>query len=132
MEYLKRTGRLSHYLKYVHLLCEQNLSFGNYTEAGFTLLLHANLLNWSDEMVPEEGDFPAQPQRQRKEKLYSTAIEYFDKGKNWEKAIDLIKELRTQYETVLFNYPALAATLVRANKSKDFSFFFELILLKKQ
>jgi hypothetical protein len=48
------------------MLCDQHLSSNNYTEAGFTLLLHADLLQWSEELLEEQGDFPAETNRQRK------------------------------------------------------------------
>lgn len=38
-------------------------------EIGQTLLLHADLLNWGDEVLPEQGDFPTETSTQRKEKL---------------------------------------------------------------
>lgn len=112
MDYLKKTSRINHYIKYVHLLCEQHISYGNFTEAGYTILHHADLLSWSDNVLAEQGEFPAESQRQRKEKLYLIAIDYFDKGKNWEKSIELIKELSHQFENVTFNYSRLAVLLV--------------------
>jgi hypothetical protein len=39
---------------------------GNFTEAAYTLLLHADLLDWSTEMLEEMGDFPKETNRQRK------------------------------------------------------------------
>jgi dedicator of cytokinesis protein 3 len=47
------------YVKYVHKLCNQHLQSSNFIEAGLTLLLHADLLKWVDEMVEElpEGYF---------------------------------------------------------------------------
>lgn len=59
---------------------------------GEALLLHAKLYKWSDEKLGEiSGEFPAQTQRERKEKLYTRAIDLFDKGKLFERAIVLIK-----------------------------------------
>jgi dedicator of cytokinesis protein 5 len=40
------------------------------------------------------------------------AIDYLDKGKMWEKAIELMRDLRVQYETVVFDYQKLADILV--------------------
>ena len=42
------------YVRCVYKLVELHLICNNYTEAGFTLLLHANLLNVSD-MSPLQG-----------------------------------------------------------------------------
>ncbi|EGC38812.1 hypothetical protein DICPUDRAFT_27977 [Dictyostelium purpureum] len=111
MSYLKQTDRQDTYTKYVHLLCTQHISNGNFVEAGHTLLLHADLLGWSDDVLEEYGDFKQQTQRERKEKLFKQAIEYFDKGKAWEKAISLMKQLIIQYEEVQFDYQKLADIL---------------------
>ena len=111
MEYLKSTGRKDTYIKYIHMLCDQHLSSNNYTEAAFTILLHAELLAWSDDILEEQGDFPSESSRQRKEKLLRTTIEYLDRAKLWEKAIDLIRELRIQFETITFEYHKLADIL---------------------
>lgn len=46
-----------------------------------------------------------------------SAISYLDKGKLWEKAIDLSKDLRNQYETVIFDYLKLAEILVYSCKN---------------
>ncbi|EGG21230.1 SH3 domain-containing protein [Cavenderia fasciculata] len=114
MNYLKQTDRQDTYIKYVHLLCNQHLTNNNYTEAGNTLLLHADLLEWSDTVVDElqfvEG-FKSQSMRERKEKLYKLSIEYLDKGKAWERAITLMKKLIIQYEEVQFDYQRLADIL---------------------
>ncbi len=39
------------------------------------------------------------------------AIDYFDKGKMWERACELIKELRDEYQFGIFDYEKLAALL---------------------
>ncbi|EFA76537.1 hypothetical protein PPL_10305 [Heterostelium album PN500] len=114
MAYLKQTDRQDTYIKYVHLLCNQHLSNNNYTEAGNTLMLHADLLHWSDSPMEELSfvdGFRAQTQRERKERLFKLAIEYLDKGKAWERAITLMKQLIVQYEEVLFDYQKLADIL---------------------
>ncbi|GAM25576.1 hypothetical protein SAMD00019534_087510 [Acytostelium subglobosum LB1] len=114
MAYLKQTDRRDTYIKYVHLLCNQHLSNNNYTEAGNTLLLHADLLQWTDapvEEVDETNTQRAQTQRERRERLYKQAIEYFDKGKAWERAITLMKQLIVQYEEELCDYQKLADIL---------------------
>lgn len=101
-------------MKYVHKLSKQHLSSNNYIEAGLTLLLHADLLEWNDELVDELPDigYPSETQRERKERLFKLSIEYLDKGKAWEKAITLLAQLRNLYEFTLFDYPKLADILV--------------------
>lgn len=112
MAYLKQTDRKETYVKYVHMLCEQHKLSNNWIEAALTLLLHSELLTWSDVMLESQAELPRETSKQRKERLHRTAIDYFDKGKLWEKAIDLIRELRVQYETVSFEYNKLADILV--------------------
>lgn len=125
MEYLKTTGRTTSYLKYVHMLESIHAASGNFGEAGHTILLHADLMLWNDDLVDPAGIFPRESQRNRKERLYKAALDYFDKGKLWEEAIKLIKELRIEYEFTLYDYQKLAdildtqATLVRKISTID-------------
>uniref|UniRef100_A0A672IAY2 Dedicator of cytokinesis 2 n=1 Tax=Salarias fasciatus TaxID=181472 RepID=A0A672IAY2_SALFA len=68
--------------QYLHKLRDLHLEGENYTEAAYTLLLHSRLLKWSDEMCSPQFEFVgSQTQRQLKETLYDTIIDYFDKGK---------------------------------------------------
>ena len=102
------------YVKYVHKLSNQHLSSNLFIEAGLTILLHADLLEWNDDIVDELPDigYPSETQRGRKERLFKLSIEYLDKGKAWEKAIHLLGQLRELYENAMFDYPKLADTLV--------------------
>lgn len=69
------------YIRYIYKLRDLHLPAENYTEAAFTLKLHADQLTWSDRMLHAEFNYPAQPEWQRKESLYVQIIEFFDKGK---------------------------------------------------
>eukprot|EP01114_Cavostelium_apophysatum_P020900 TRINITY_DN713_c0_g1_i1.p1 TRINITY_DN713_c0_g1~~TRINITY_DN713_c0_g1_i1.p1 ORF type:complete len:1705 (+),score=520.73 TRINITY_DN713_c0_g1_i1:76-5190(+) len=112
MEYLKETNRKDAYVRYIHKLVQQHEQSNNYTEAGEALLLHARLYKWSDDKLGEiSGEFPAQTQHERKEKLYRRAIEMFDKGKLWERACALIKELRHELQFVTYEYEKLGELL---------------------
>ena len=51
-------------------------------------------------------------QRQQQEALYKTAISLFTRGKYWEKAIELLEELRHQYQHVTCEFMLLADILV--------------------
>eukprot|EP00002_Diphylleia_rotans_P033952 TRINITY_DN726_c0_g1_i1.p1 TRINITY_DN726_c0_g1~~TRINITY_DN726_c0_g1_i1.p1 ORF type:complete len:1627 (-),score=400.74 TRINITY_DN726_c0_g1_i1:247-5127(-) len=113
MTYLKQTERHESYKKYVHMLRDLHVHNGNFSEAGFTLMLHGELLDWSEETVPAIGEYDSESNASRKERVYLQAIEYFDKGKLWEKAIGLIKELRIQYEDVQYDYHKLSNILNR-------------------
>eukprot|EP00795_Rhopilema_esculentum_P012407 gene12407-3070_t len=112
------------YIRYLYKLCELHLSVENYTEAAFTLLLHAELLSWTDDPLSEthQVKYRGYTERQLKEKLYKEIINYFDKGKTWEYGIRLCKELATQYETETYDYVQLSEILERQAK------FFENII----
>ena len=50
-------------------------------EAGFTMLLHADLLSWDNRILPADKTFPVEAEWKRKEYLYHKIIYYFDRGK---------------------------------------------------
>lgn len=109
---------------------------GNETEAGLTLKLHADLHNWniSNFLDPiPDLDLPRQTEFARKEyadsthpyspllipclfpsfrTLYMRMLSHLGKGKAWESAIDVCKELQHQYETISFNYSRLSELLI--------------------
>ncbi|KAK2492425.1 hypothetical protein MC885_002574 [Smutsia gigantea] len=107
-------GRYLYKLRDLHLDCD------NHTEAAYTLLLHTWLLKWSDEQcasqVMQTGQQHPQTHRQLKETLYEIIIGYFDKGKMWEEAISLCKELAEQYEMDIFDYELLSQNLIQQAK----------------
>uniref|UniRef100_A0A8C6KJH5 Dedicator of cytokinesis 2 n=1 Tax=Nothobranchius furzeri TaxID=105023 RepID=A0A8C6KJH5_NOTFU len=103
--------------RYLYKLRDLHLEGENYTEAAYTLLLHSRLLKWSDDMCSPQFEFHgSQTQRQLKETLYDTIIDYFDKGKMWEEAITLCKELAEQYENEIFDYELLSKRLEKQAK----------------
>ncbi|GAA6088434.1 dedicator of cytokinesis protein 1 isoform X1, partial [Tachysurus ichikawai] len=70
---------------------------------------------WSEEacaahLTQREG-YQASTQGQLKDQLYQEIINYFDKGKMWEDAILLGKELAEQYENEMFDFEQLSALL---------------------
>ncbi|KAG7160013.1 Dedicator of cytokinesis protein 2-like [Homarus americanus] len=73
------------YLRYVYKLSELHLACDNYTEAGYTLRQHADLLRWSSDPLSVALRSPHYLNIDRhdelKEKLYEEIISYFDKGK---------------------------------------------------
>ncbi|XP_073238831.1 dedicator of cytokinesis protein 1-like [Porites lutea] len=100
------------YDRYVYKLCDLHLSVENYTEAAFTLLRRADDLQWTDETVfSSQQKYRASTQRQLKEMLYKDCIDYFDKGKCWEYAIKLCKDLANQYEYDTFDFIQLSKIL---------------------
>ncbi|KFW85434.1 Dedicator of cytokinesis protein 2, partial [Manacus vitellinus] len=112
--------------RYLYKLKDLHISYENYTEGAYTLLLHARLLTWSEEPntapVPGLHGCHLHTQRQLKEALYNQIIEYFDQGKMWEEAIHICKELAEQYESHVFDYEMLSDILQREAK------FYEKIL----
>uniref|UniRef100_A0A8C9SSM2 Dedicator of cytokinesis 2 n=1 Tax=Scleropages formosus TaxID=113540 RepID=A0A8C9SSM2_SCLFO len=114
LNFYKDINREGMYIRYLYKLRDLHLDTENYTEAAYTLLLHSRLLKWSEEQCLPQMDFhSSQTQRQLKESLYNTIIGYFDKGKMWEEAIGLCKELAEQYEMEVFDYELLSQSLVK-------------------
>ncbi|XP_069061938.1 dedicator of cytokinesis protein 2-like [Pleurodeles waltl] len=118
LNFYKEIERQAMYIRYLYKLKDLHVSYENYTEAAFTLLLHAKLLKWSDEAntAHMQDRHHLHSQRQLKEALYHEIIEYFNKGKMWEEAIHLCKELVQQYESEVFDYELLSQTLQQQAK----------------
>jgi hypothetical protein len=108
------------YVKYIYKLYDLHVQADNHVETGFTLKLHADLFSWSFSPVQEftihnENQISVQNnldklEWQRKEQLYLRMIDCFDKGKCWEEAIPLIKELETFYDRH-FEYQKLSVVI---------------------
>lgn len=118
--YKNEFNRKEMYLRYIYKLHDLHLTADNYTEAGFTIKLYADQLSWnSNSTLPGEYNHPQQPEWQRKESLYLQIINYFDRGKCWEKAVPLLKELAVLYESKLYDYAKLRDTLQTQAKFVD-------------
>ncbi|XP_044515188.1 dedicator of cytokinesis protein 5 [Gracilinanus agilis] len=115
LNFYKEKKREDIYIRYLYKLRDLHRDCENYTEAANTLLLHAELLQWSDKpCVPhllQRDSYHVYSQQELKEKLYQEIISYFDKGKMWEKAIKLSKELAENYESKVFDYEGLGNLL---------------------
>uniref|UniRef100_A0A8C5FG88 Dedicator of cytokinesis 1 n=1 Tax=Gadus morhua TaxID=8049 RepID=A0A8C5FG88_GADMO len=115
LNFYKEIEREEMYIRYLYKLCDLHKECDNYTEAAFTLLLHAKLLKWSEEAcaahLTQRDGYHASTQGQLKDQLYQQIINYFDKGKMWEEAIILGKELAEQYENEMFDFEQLSASL---------------------
>uniref|UniRef100_A0A8D2L877 Dedicator of cytokinesis 2 n=1 Tax=Varanus komodoensis TaxID=61221 RepID=A0A8D2L877_VARKO len=112
LNFYKEINREEMYIRYLYKLRDLHLDCENYTEAAYTLLLHASLLKVS-RCFSAGG---SQTHRHLKEHLYEMIIEYFDKGKMWEEAISLCKELAEQYEMEIFDYELLSRNLIQQAK----------------
>ncbi|KAJ4468210.1 hypothetical protein J3R30DRAFT_1684989 [Lentinula aciculospora] len=111
MNFIRRIGRDEIYIKYVHQLVNMHLQSQNYVEAALTLKLHSDLYPWDlNSFVPpmEELGLPQQSKFHRKETLCLLILDYLGKGKAWERAIDICKELSAQHSGVTFNYKRLS------------------------
>ncbi|KAM9462475.1 dedicator of cytokinesis protein 1 isoform 1-T1 [Clarias gariepinus] len=115
LNFYKEIEREEMYIRYLYKLCDLHKECDNYTEAAYTLLLHAKLLKWSDEAcaahLTQRDGYQASTQGQLKDQLYQEIINYFDKGKMWEEAIMLGKQLAEQYENEMFDFEQLSALL---------------------
>ncbi|XP_031632350.1 dedicator of cytokinesis protein 3 isoform X2 [Contarinia nasturtii] len=110
--YKNEIDRKEMYLRYIYKLYDLHLQAENYTEAGFTLKLYADMLSWSKETLTfTPNDTIGQQEWERKENLYKEILKNFDKGKNWEKGIPLLKELADFYEYKRFDFEALSNIL---------------------
>ncbi|XP_058798317.1 dedicator of cytokinesis protein 1 isoform X2 [Phymastichus coffea] len=123
LEFYSEINRNEMYIRYVNKLCELHLECDNYTEAAYTLQLHSRLLKWSDESLSpllKSSRYPhCQTHRELKECLYNDMIDYFDKGKMWESAVAVCKELSAQYEEETYEYLQLSVLLRRMAKFYD-------------
>ena len=117
LNFYQEIGRKEMYIRYLNKLCDLHLECDNFTEAAYTLQLHAQLLRWSDEPLPTLLLTSRHPlttsHRQLKEALYLDSVDLFDRGKMWECALSLCKELAHQYEEETYDYGRLSALLTR-------------------
>ena len=58
---------------------------------------------------PPSFRYPTQKEWERKEQLYLNVIDLLERGKHWEHAIPLTKELADVYERRVFNYRKLVS-----------------------
>uniref|UniRef100_A0A8B9IXL3 Dedicator of cytokinesis 5 n=1 Tax=Amazona collaria TaxID=241587 RepID=A0A8B9IXL3_9PSIT len=115
LNFYKEKKREDIYIRYLYKLRDLHTDCENYTEAAYTLLLHAELLQWSEEPcvahLLQRDSYCVYSQQELKEKLYQEIISFFDRGKMWEKAIQLSKELADMYENKVFDYEGLGNLL---------------------
>nr|XP_020668233.1 dedicator of cytokinesis protein 5 [Pogona vitticeps] len=115
LNFYKEKKREDIYIRYLYKLRDLHTGSENYTEAAYTLLLHAELLQWSDKPCTphllQRDSYCVYSQLELKEKLYQEIIAFLDKGKMWEKAIQLSKELADMYENKVFDYEGLGNVL---------------------
>ncbi|XP_065920842.1 dedicator of cytokinesis protein 1-like isoform X2 [Dysidea avara] len=108
LNFYKEVGREEMYIRYIYKLADLHKEQNSYVEAAYTLLLHAELLQWTSEEMKKEGPYRKQTSAERKEALYNDIIDYFSRGKLWECGIEQCKDLCKQHETVTYDYVRLA------------------------
>jgi hypothetical protein len=69
------------YTQYIKKLYDLHCKSKNFVEAGLSLQLYVQLLEWKNDDIHSEMGFRQEPQCERKEKLLLEIIECFDKGK---------------------------------------------------
>lgn len=104
MEIIKKANRQDTYVRYVHQLAQVHMKSKNHTEAAFSYALHADLLDWSDTMLPAELHFSRQTSAARKEQLLNQIIDLLSTNKFWESALSRSKELVKYCESSSYDY----------------------------
>ncbi|CAB1319740.1 unnamed protein product [Coregonus sp. 'balchen'] len=115
LNFYKEKKREDIYIRYLYKLRDLHLVCENYTEAAYTLLLHAELLEWSDKpcaphLIPGDSQH-VWTQQELKERLFQEIICYLDKGKMWEKAIEMGKQLAKMHENQMFDFMEISQLL---------------------
>lgn len=112
MTYLRQTQHADAYLKYAYKLSKMYEEAGQYTEAAYAVLLHAEMLNWSEtRLLPEMFGSTSMPAATRKQQLLMQAIALFDRGKAWEDAIKVSSDFCLALRYHLYDYTLLAEQL---------------------
>ncbi|KAI0435866.1 SH3 domain-containing protein [Xylaria telfairii] len=113
MEFLRDMHKEDIFIRYVHQLATLQRGIGNHTEAGLALRLHADLYDWDPTSITpalSEPHFPEQSHFERKERIFFEMIKHFEDGEAWSSALATYSELRTQYESNVFDFAKLART----------------------
>ncbi|XP_045534421.1 dedicator of cytokinesis protein 3 [Papilio machaon] len=110
--YKNEIDRKEMYLRYVYKLHDLHIASDNFVEAGCTLLLYAETLSWDSDQIGVDPEHPEVPEWKRKEALYNQVLEYFDRGKCWEKGLPLLRELGALHDAQC-DYARLAHVLRR-------------------
>ncbi|XP_073969012.1 dedicator of cytokinesis protein myoblast city isoform X3 [Rhodnius prolixus] len=117
LDFYSEISRKEMYIRYLNKLCALHLECDNFTEAAYTLKLHSKLLSWSDNPLSSllrSSNYPlCTTHRSLKEALYYDIITYFDKGKMWECAVEVCKELAKQYDEMTHDYHRMSIILRR-------------------
>ncbi|XP_026730070.1 dedicator of cytokinesis protein 1 isoform X2 [Trichoplusia ni] len=114
LHFYQQIERPHMYIRYVHKLAKMHHAAQQWAEAGLSLLLHAKLLAWSHDPLPPRLRHPTvehdnhTTHRELKEYLYLEIAHLLNRGRQWELAVEIIKQLVQQYEEEALGYGPLA------------------------
>ncbi|KAL4711596.1 hypothetical protein ACJJTC_003613 [Scirpophaga incertulas] len=113
LHFYEQIERPHMYIRYVHKLANMHLAAQQWAEAGLSLHLHAKLLLWTHDPLPPRLQHPTtqhnhNTHRELKEYLYLEIADLLNRGRQWELAVDIVKELVSVYEEEFLGYGALA------------------------
>ncbi len=106
----------------------------NFFFSSLFLSSYGQTLGFSSNTLEAAGTYPEEHESERKERILRRAIDLFSSAKQWERAIPLIRELKTRYESSTYEYDKLAALLQKeglmfsqiANTQRFFSNYFRV------
>jgi C2 domain in Dock180 and Zizimin proteins/DOCK N-terminus/DHR-2, Lobe C/DHR-2, Lobe A/SH3 domain len=113
MNYLEESGhqRKEMSSRYIQFLVDLHVGLGNFVEAGVCQLLQIRLMEWSMDPMEASSLYPAEPECERKVRMYRQAISYFVQGEAWERAIEQCENLRSYYQNDAYDFVRLAELL---------------------
>lgn len=126
LEFYAEKKHVEMHVRYLERLFRLHFNSGNHTEAALTLKRVTDLLTWQEAQLSSSLQLSFETtrllalnldsvqgrtltHRQLKEALYEHIINLFDKGKMWESAVKICKELVLQHENETFEYERLGA-----------------------
>ncbi|XP_030407878.1 dedicator of cytokinesis protein 5 isoform X2 [Gopherus evgoodei] len=122
LNFYKEKKREDIYIRYLYKLRDLHRDCENFTEAAYTLLLHAELLKWSDKPCAphllQRDSYYVYSQQELKEKLYQEIISFFDKGKKKRAMFyeNIMKAMRPQPEYFAVGYYGMGFPSFLRNK----------------
>ncbi|XP_038219773.1 dedicator of cytokinesis protein 1 [Zerene cesonia] len=111
LKFYEQIERPHMYIRYVHRLCAMHRAAQQCAEAGLTLQLHAKLLEWAHTPLPPRLRHPAARHHTHlalKIYLYEEMARLLESGRQWEAAVEVVKELVQVHEQTALDYTALA------------------------
>jgi dedicator of cytokinesis protein 1 len=115
MNYLREKNKIDAFVRNLHVLIMQQLSSGNFAEAANSIVLHSSLLSY--ESTPLDAlqiasflPLPAETMAARKERLVRSSVDFYDKAKEWERALVQMRSLEMYYEST-YRYRDLSELL---------------------